>query len=65
MSYAHTNTRGVTYYLNNKQVTLRGNKQFTIFYFSKDERKATACEMPVGYVVAENPRNGFLALKKA
>ena len=63
MAYQHTNSKGVTYHLNSKDVTLRGGKVQTIYYFSKDER-ATACELPEGRVVVENPRNGFLTIKK-
>ncbi len=63
MAYKHTNSKGVTYYLNSKDVTLRGGKQQTIYYFSKDERPDTGVELPDGKVVNENPRNGFLTLK--
>ena len=61
--YNHVNTKGVTYYLNSKSVMLRGNQHRIIYYFSKDQRKE-ACELPAGYVVRENMRNGFLALAK-
>ena len=62
MAYSHTNSKGVKYYLNSKAVTLRGGKQQTIYYFSKDERPE-GCELPAGKQVNENPRNGFLTLK--
>lgn len=64
MAYTHTNSKGVTYYLNSKAVTLRGGKQQTIYYFSKDERPETAAELPEGFTVNENPRNGFLTVKR-
>ena len=64
MGYKHTNSRGITYYLNSKEVTLRGGKKQTIYYFSKDERPE-ACDLPSGKVVKENPRNGFLTVSKA
>ena len=64
MAFKHTNSKGVTYYLNSKNVTLRGGKQQKIYYFSKDERKDTGCELPDGYSVNENPRNGFLTVKR-
>lgn len=64
MAYKHTNSKGVTYYLNSKDVTLRGGKQQTIYYFSKDERKDTATDLPSGFSVNENPRNGFLTVKR-
>ena len=63
MAYKHTNSRGVVYHLNSKKVTLRGGKEQTIYYFSKDERPE-ACDLPDGYVVNENPRNCFLTLKR-
>lgn len=64
MAYNHTNSKGVTYFLNSKAVTLRGGKKQTIYYFSKDERPETVNELPAGYAVNENPRNGFLTLKR-
>jgi hypothetical protein len=63
MAYKHTNSKGVTYYLNSKDVTLRGGKQQTIYYFSKDERPE-ATDLPSGMEVNENPRNGFLTVKR-
>lgn len=63
MGYQHTNSKGVTYYLNSKEVTLRGGKLQTIYYFSKDKRPE-ATELPEGFSVNENPRNGFLTVKR-
>ena len=64
MAYKHTNSKGVTYYLNSKNVTLRGGKKQTIYYFSKDNRPSTATDLPSDRKVQENPRNGFLTLKR-
>lgn len=61
--YIIVNSKGVSYHLNSKAVTLRGGKVRTIYYFSKDVRD-TACEIPEGYSVIENPRNGFCTLKR-
>lgn len=63
-AYKHTNSKGVTYYLNSKNVVLRGGKEQRIFYFSKDERAETASDLPDGFTVNENPRNGFLTIKR-
>lgn len=63
MAYKHTNSKGVTYYLNSKNVTLRGGKQQMIYYFSKDQRPE-ATDLPDGFMVNENPRNGFLTVKR-
>ena len=65
MAYAHTNSKGVKYYLHKKDVQLRGGKMQTIYYFAKDERPADALDaVPADRKVEENPRNGFLYLKK-
>lgn len=63
MAYSHVNSKGVKYYLNSKKVTLRGGKEQTIYYFSKDERPE-GTDLPSGFVVNENPRNGFLTVKR-
>jgi hypothetical protein len=63
MAYKHTNSKGVTYHLNSKDVVLRGGKKQTIYYFNKDERPE-ATELPDGFEVNENPRNGFLTVKR-
>ncbi len=63
MGYKHTNSKGVTYYLNSKEVTLRGGKLQKIYYFSKDERPE-ACDLPEGMTVTQNTANGFLTLKR-
>jgi len=63
MAYKHTNSKGVTHYLNSKLVVLRGGKVQRIYYFSKDERPE-ASDIPEGFIVNENPRNGFLTVKR-
>ncbi|HVI69194.1 MAG TPA: hypothetical protein VM581_01930 [Magnetospirillaceae bacterium] len=65
-AYSFTNSKGVQYYLHSKMVTLRGGKQQRIFFFAKDVRPADAVmELPEGYEVSENLRNGFPTLKKS
>ncbi len=63
-SFTHKNSKGKEYYLNAQAVTLNNGKERTIYYFSKDYRKETASALPEGMEVVENPRNGFLTLKK-
>lgn len=66
MAYTHTNSKGVTYHLHQKDVTLRGGRQQRIFYFAKEEKPGEAIdELPEGFQVVENPRNGFLTLKRS
>lgn len=59
---------GVAYFLFKKDVTLRGGRKQTIFYFSKDDKnpKGEAVEaLPAGYTTMENSRTGLPMLKKA
>lgn len=62
--YSHTNSKGVTYYLNSKAVTLKGGREQVIYYFAKDAGRPEACPLPEDREVNENPRNGFLTIKK-
>ena len=48
MAYEHTNGKGVKYYLHK----------------NAEGGKGTPCDLPEDRVVCENPRNGFLTLKK-
>ena len=66
MAYSHTNSKGVTYYLHKSEVTLRGGKKQTIFFFAKSEKneKGEPVDLPEDRVVKENPRNGFLTVSK-
>lgn len=64
MAYSHTNSKGQTYYLHAKDVTLRGGREQRIYYFARDVREGAIDELPEGYTVVENERNGFLALKR-
>ena len=67
MAYSHTNSKGVTYFLQQSTVTLRGGKQQTIYFFTKDAKAAKGTpveELPADRIVKESPRNGFLTLSK-
>lgn len=55
---------GDTYYLHSKDVTLRGGRQQTIYYFARTEKEGAMDELPDGYVVMENSRTGLPMLKK-
>ncbi len=64
-AYQHTNSKGVTYFLHSKDVTLRGGQQVRIYYFAKAlGGKGEPSELPDGYEVTENPRNAFLTIRK-
>lgn len=65
MAYSYTNSKGVTYYLHSKEVTLRGGRQQRIYYFAKQEKPGeTVDQLPAGFQVNENQRNGFPTLKR-
>lgn len=64
MVFAHTNSMGVTYFLNQKTVDLRGRSTQSIYYFSKDRRPETIERLPEGFSVNENPRSGFLSVRR-
>ena len=66
MAYSHTNSKGVTYYLHKSDVTLRGGKQVTIYFFSKNEKndRGVPADLPADHIVWEIERNGFLVVKK-
>ena len=65
MAYSHKNSKGQTYYLHSKDVTLRGGRKQTIYYFAKEVKAEAMDDLPEGYEVMENKRTGLPMLKKA
>jgi len=64
MPYAHTNSRGLTFYLHTREVTMRGGRKQKIYCFAKDIRSQPVDSLPEGYTVQEIPKTGMLFLKK-
>lgn len=64
MAYSHTNSKGQTYYLHGKVVTLKGGRQQQIYYFAKEVKPGALDGVPSGYMVTENQRTGLPMLKK-
>ena len=64
MAYSFKNSKGKTDYLHTKDVTLKGGRNQTIYYFAKDQRD-NACDLPAGKKVVENERTGLPFVKKA
>ena len=58
MAYSFENSKGKTYYLHTKDVTLKGGRNQTIYYFAKDQR-SNACDLPAGKTVVENTKTGL------
>lgn len=64
-AYAHTNSKGTTYFLHSKAVTLRGGRQQTIYYFAKEEKPEGGLgAVPEGMMVVENKKTGLPMLKR-
>ena len=66
MAYSTTNSKGQTYFLHTKEVTLKGGRLQRIYYFAKAVKPEDSIDaMPNGYQVSENTRTGLPMLKKA
>ena len=65
MAYSYKNSKGVTYYLHYKDVTLRGGRKQRIYFFARDVRSNSLDAVPAGYKVIETKRTGMPVLKKA
>ncbi len=65
MAYQYTNKKGTTYYLHTTVVQLRGgNRQQTIYYFSRQVGPKAIDEIPAGFEVVENQRTGLPVLRR-
>jgi hypothetical protein len=56
---------GETYYLHSREVTLRGGRLQTIFFFAREVKDGAMDALPAGYEVMENSRTGLPMLRKA
>lgn len=56
---------GETYFLHSKDVTLRGGRLQTIYYFARQEKEGAMDDLPAGYEVMENSRTGLPMLRKS
>ncbi len=63
MAYAHTNSKGATYYLHGKEVELRGGRKQMIYFFGKEAKEGALDAIPDGKQVVENPKTGLPMLK--
>lgn len=64
MAFSHVNSKGQTYYLHQRDVTLKGGRQQRIFFFAREEKDGVIDALPEGYLVVENTRTGLPILKK-
>jgi len=63
MSYAHTNSKGKTYFLHGRTTTLKSGATRTLFFFAKEIKEGALDAVPDGYMVSES-KNGLPVLKK-
>jgi hypothetical protein len=64
MPYSYKNSKGQTYYLHGKEVTLQGGRKQQIYYFAREPKAGEALnEVPAGRSVVENQRTGLPFLK--
>jgi cation diffusion facilitator CzcD-associated flavoprotein CzcO len=63
-AYSYTNSKGQTYYLHKKDVTLKNGRVQTIYFFARDVRDEAIEAVPEGYEVVETKRTGMPVLRK-
>jgi hypothetical protein len=63
MAYMYTNSRGRSYILHSKEMTLKNGNAQTIYFFAKEKRESALDDIPKGYEVSES-RNGLPVLKR-
>ena len=56
---------GENYFLHSKDVTLRGGRKQTIYFFAREEKEGVLNDLPAGYEVMENSRTGLPMLKRS
>ena len=55
---------GKTFYLHSREVTLRGGRKQTIYFFGGEIKQGAVDKLPPGYIIAENSKTGLPILKK-
>jgi hypothetical protein len=66
MAFSFKNTKGQTYFLHQRKVSLRGNnREQTIYFFAREVKPEGALDkVPDGYEVKETERTGLPVLSK-
>ncbi|MFC1653991.1 hypothetical protein ACFL1M_04055 [Patescibacteria group bacterium] len=65
MAFSYTNSKGQTYYLHSKDVTLKNGRTQTIYFFARDVRDGSLDAVPAGMEVVETQRTGMPVLKRS
>lgn len=65
MPFSFKNSKGQTYILHGKKVTLQGGRQQQIHYFAREAKPGESMDaVPDGYEVTENERTGLPFLRR-
>lgn len=64
-AFSYTNSKGQTYYLHTREVTLKNGRTQRIYFFARDIREGALEAVPEAYQVVETTRTGMPVLKKA
>ncbi len=65
MAYEFKNSKGVSYFLHSREVSLKGGRMQMIYFFARDVRPGALDSVPAGYKVIETTKTGMPILKKA
>lgn len=65
MTFTQVNSKGQTYYLHEREVTLKGGRKQVIYFFGREAKEGAIDALPEGYEVIENTRTGLPILKKS
>lgn len=65
MAFTQVNSKGQTYYLHEREVTLKGGRKQVIYFFGREAKEGAIDALPEGYEVIENTRTGLPILKKS
>jgi len=65
MAFSHVNSKGQTYYLHQRDVTLKGGRLQRIYFFGREAKEGAIDAIPEGMEIVENTRTGLPILKKS
>jgi hypothetical protein len=64
MAFEFKNSRGSSYFLHSKNVTLKGGRNQVIYFFGREIKAGALDAVPEGFKVIETPKTGMPILKK-
>ncbi|MGI8423863.1 MAG: hypothetical protein ACR2NO_07100 [Chloroflexota bacterium] len=64
MAFSYKNSKGQSYFLHGKEVTLQGGRKQQIYYFAREAKPGESLDaVPEGREVIENPKTGLPFLR--